>query len=82
MLATSFAKRAKSFEQRRQIVPRIAAKSMFLRQRLLEAHREFRRGYYAALEKWRAGLRSVEFPDGTWWMRVFHAAAVAAPAPS
>jgi len=33
----------------------------------------FRSAYRAALQKWCAGDRSVGFPEGTWWMRVFHA---------
>lgn len=30
--------------------------------------RAFRAAYRQALEQWRAGLRSVVFPQGTWWM--------------
>lgn len=30
--------------------------------------RGFRRAYRDALEQWRAGIRSVVFPQGTWWM--------------
>ncbi|KYG10552.1 transposase [Sorangium cellulosum] len=40
------------------------------------AVRAFRASYRAALERWRAGVRSVAFPVGTWWMRVFHGAMV------
>ncbi|WP_437935606.1 transposase [Sorangium sp. So ce341] len=36
------------------------------------AVRAFRASYRAAIERWRAGVRSVAFPAGTWWMRVFH----------
>ncbi|WP_437292368.1 transposase [Sorangium sp. So ce406] len=36
------------------------------------AVRAFRASYRAALERWRAGVRSVVFPWGTWWMRTFH----------
>lgn len=79
VLATSFVKRAKSFEKKWQLVPQVAARSFSLRKKLLEAQREFRRAYYAALETWCAGVRSVVFPVGTWWMRVFHDVAVAAP---
>jgi putative transposase len=32
-----------------------------------------RLAYRAALEKWRMRDRDVGFPEGTWWMRVFHA---------
>jgi putative transposase len=40
------------------------------------ATRAFRSAYRSALERWRAGVRDVLFPAGTWWMRVFHAARV------
>ncbi|WP_437629703.1 transposase [Sorangium sp. So ce854] len=40
------------------------------------AVRAFRASYRAALERWRAGIRSVVFPAGTWWMRIFHGASV------
>ncbi len=38
--------------------------------------RTFRASYRKALEQWCTGLRSVVFPAGTWWMRVFHGAPV------
>jgi REP element-mobilizing transposase RayT len=38
----------------------------------------FRAGYRAALKKWCASDRNVPFPEGTWWMRVFHAASIGA----
>ncbi|WP_437585834.1 transposase [Sorangium sp. So ce1000] len=37
----------------------------------------FRTSYRAALERWRAGVRDVVFPAGTWWMCTFHSANVA-----
>jgi REP element-mobilizing transposase RayT len=40
------------------------------------AVRAFRASYRAALERWRAGVRDVFFPVGTWWMRAFHGAEV------
>ncbi len=40
------------------------------------AVRAFRASYRAALERWRAGVRSAVFPVGTWWMRTFHGASV------
>ncbi|WP_437738886.1 transposase [Sorangium sp. So ce1335] len=40
------------------------------------AVRAFRASYRAALERWRAGVRSVVFPAGTWWMRAFHGVSV------
>lgn len=45
--------------------------------RAAEVERAFRTAYRAALERWRAGVRDVVFPAGTWAMRVFHRAAVA-----
>jgi len=36
--------------------------------------RAFRAAYRAALERWRAGVRSALFPVGTWWMCTFHRA--------
>jgi putative transposase len=38
---------------------------------------DFRTAYRNALDAWRAGNRSVEFPAGTYAMRVFHGANVA-----
>jgi putative transposase len=40
------------------------------------AVRAFRAAYRAALAHWRQGVRDVLFPEGTWWMRVFHAAGI------
>lgn len=45
--------------------------------RATAAVRAFRTAYRSALEQWRASVRSVVFPAGTWWMRVFHGVAVA-----
>ena len=39
--------------------------------------REFRKAYRTALESWRAGIREVLFPAGTWFMRWGHCAPVA-----
>ena len=41
--------------------------------------RQWRASYEAALERWRGGDRDVEFPAGTWKMRVVHGARVAPP---
>jgi putative transposase len=43
----------------------------------IKAVKAFRGAYRAARELWRAGNRLVQFPAGTWWMRVFHGAPVA-----
>lgn len=41
--------------------------------------RAFRIAYRQALDAWRAGIRDVVFPAGTWLMRKLHGAAVEAP---
>ena len=41
------------------------------------AVRGFRSAYRNALKQWCAGVRSVVFPEGTWWMHVLHAVNVA-----
>ncbi|WP_437588177.1 transposase [Sorangium sp. So ce1000] len=46
------------------------------RRAAVAAVRAFRSAYRDALERWRAGLRSVVFPAATWWMRVFHGVVV------
>jgi putative transposase len=79
VLATSFARRARSYEEKRGVVPTFAARSRDVRVRLRRLEQMFRAGYRAALADWRKGLRHVEFPHGTWAMRVFHAATVGPP---
>jgi REP element-mobilizing transposase RayT len=73
----SFADRARSYEKKRNLVPVLAAQKPEVRKAMREARREFLVAYYDALEQWRAGKRNVEFPAGTWWMRVHHGANVA-----
>jgi putative transposase len=79
VLATSFARRARSYEEKRGIMPTFAARSNDVRVRLRRLEQMFRAGYRAALTDWRNGLRHVAFPHGTWGMRVFHAASVGPP---
>jgi REP element-mobilizing transposase RayT len=79
VLATSILERATSTEEPRLPVPQVAASCPSLRRRMLAAAREFRRAYRDALDGWREGAREVRFPVGTWWLRVFHGAAAAAP---
>ena len=43
---------------------------------------DFRAAYDAALERWRARDRSVMFPEGSYFMRVFHRAFCFGPAAS
>ena len=62
--------------------PRIAARDKSLRERMIAALKAFRSAYRAALERWCAGERHVEFPDGTYWMRVHHGCCCVPAAPS
>ena len=48
---------------------------------LIEMERGFQQAYRTALAAWRDGEREVQFPYGTWWMRVHHRARVA-PGPA
>jgi hypothetical protein len=79
VIAQSHTQQVKTFEPRRRVVPTVAAKDSLALRAMLAVHREFRCAYRAALRAWRAGLREVTFPFGTWWMRVHHAVACAPP---
>ena len=69
-------RRATSFELLRDRNPTFAVgrgqKKMFFA--AVAELRAFRRAYREALEQWRAGLRSVVFPQGTWCMCRVHSA--------
>jgi REP element-mobilizing transposase RayT len=70
--------RATSVEPLRALNPTFAVgrggKEAWLR--AAAAVRAFRGAYRAALAEWCKGVRDVLFPEGTWWMRVCHAASV------
>ena len=59
-------------EPRRGLKPQVACRNKWRRVELLLCVREFSRAHQKALEAWRAGIRDVLFPAGTWAMRVFH----------
>ena len=59
-------------EPRRQLSPRVATRKRWLREEVLGRCREFARAYREALVAWRAEVRSVVFPFGTYLMRVQH----------
>lgn len=61
-----------SREPRRGLKPRLGCRNQWRRIELLLRVREFPKAHRAALEAWRAGIRDVLFPAGTWAMRVFH----------
>ena len=72
--------RPASEERRRTTNPRVASKDVWKRIEALLRLREFRTRHHDALAAWRAGIREVVFPAGTWLMRVRHCVRCAAPA--
>jgi len=58
---------------RRTLSPRVATRNKWKRIEALLRLAEFRRAYREALTAWKAGVREVLFPAGTWQMRVQHA---------
>jgi putative transposase len=74
VLGQSFVQRAKSYEEKRVLIPRVAASDPVIRRVLLRVHQAFQSAYRAALKLWQEGLRETSFPYGTWWMRVHHRA--------
>jgi REP element-mobilizing transposase RayT len=67
--------RALSPEAPGRIRPRVAARDPEVRRAALRRLADFGRDYRDALLAWRRGVRHVLFPEGTWLMRVRHAAA-------
>jgi REP element-mobilizing transposase RayT len=80
--AQTFVKHAKSREPRRTIIPTVAAKNPAARSAMLSLQRAFRTAYRQAVLAWKLGERAIEFPFGTWWMRVHHRAACALAPPA
>ena len=60
-----------SREPRREINPRVAARSKWGRIEALMRNRAFRDAYVAAREAFIAGVRDTVFPAGTYWLRRF-----------
>jgi len=52
--------------------PRVACINKWRRIEKLQADKQWRADYKRALERWRAGDRTVVFPPGTYQMRVLH----------
>ena len=77
--AESFVKKAKSYEKKREPIPKVAATEPKAKKMMLEVRRTFLAKYRACLEMWRKGERLVLFPEGTWWMARFHHAPVDVP---
>jgi hypothetical protein len=66
-----------SFEPRRNLRPRVAARSKWARIEALLRNRVFVRDYAAARAAWLDGV-AVIFPPGTYWLRRFANVPVAA----
>lgn len=70
--------RATSLEPRRDRNPTFAVSGVAgAYAAAVRALRAFRAAYAVALERWRAGVRDVAFPAGTWWMAKAHSVVVA-----
>ena len=71
--------RASSFEAQHNVNPTFAVgrENKDAWYRAAAAVRGFRLAYRNALKQWCAGVRSVVFPEGTWWMSVLHAVNIA-----
>ena len=70
-----------NFERRFKLNPQVAAKDKGRRIEALQRLKAFVAHYRAALARWRAGERDVEFPFGTNAMRRFHGV-TCCPAPA
>ena len=75
VLAQRWRDRPHSREPRRQLDPRVAARSKWSRSEALLRNRIFRDAYAAARASFAAGIRDVLFPTGTYWLRRFAAIA-------
>ena len=60
-----------SFESRRELNPRVAGKSKWHRIEAIQRQQEFLLAYREAYKRWKAGVRNVLFPPGTYGLRVF-----------
>jgi len=80
VLAQRWRDRPATREPRRQLDPRVAARSKWSRIEALMRNRDFRALYAAAREAFVAGVRDVVFPAGTYWLRRFVQAACATDA--
>jgi REP element-mobilizing transposase RayT len=74
VLAQSPFARPGTAEPRRGLSPRVACRNKWKRIEALGRLKEFVFAYKAALDAWREGVRDALFPEGTWKMRVLHAA--------
>jgi putative transposase len=81
ILAQRCTDRPSSHERRRELNPRVAARSKWSRIETLLRNKAFHDAYVAARATFISGVRDVLFPPGTYWLRRFASAVcVAAPA--
>ena len=59
-----------TFEPRRNLRPRVAAKSKWVRIAMLQRNKQWEADYRRARKMWLAGF-DVMFPHGTYWLRRF-----------
>jgi putative transposase len=83
ILKQRWSDRPGSREPRRQVNPRVAARSKWSRTEALLRNRAFRDAYAASREAFAAGIQDLLFPAGTYWLRRFaHAPCVPLPDPA
>jgi REP element-mobilizing transposase RayT len=81
VLGQKVTERPQSREPRRELNPRVAARSKWSRIEALLRNKAFQNAYAAARATFISGIRSVQFPPGTYWLRRF-ASALCAPCSS
>lgn len=64
--------RSRAKESRSRISPKLACRNRSLRIDRLAANKRWRQAYDSAMEQWKAGIRDVLFPYGTYKMSVEH----------
>jgi hypothetical protein len=70
VLQQSWRAQPTSIEPRRNLRPRVAARSKWSRIEALQRNRAFLVAYATARDDWREGA-TVTFPPGTYWLRRF-----------
>ena len=82
VLSQKVTERPQNREPRRELNPRVAARSKWSRIEALLRNKAFRDAYAAARASFISGIRNVLFPPGTYWLKRFASAACAAgPSP-
>jgi putative transposase len=71
VLRQSWVSRPKSVEPRRKLSPRVAAKNKWKRIEALLHNKAFLLAYHDARQAFQLKMRTVVFPDGTYWLRRF-----------